>query len=318
MLLDLHQDNGIFAIKTILAGSHETNYLSLTDHDRPRNQCRHDGTLMHFNTSLISRSLTWADEAAQTPVECNSINFRRMHSTSFWIQPRLIVGLGKLEMESGKLQGVASTIEGRRHINTAVAESAISYGIRAGAVVGWQPQCHSDGIFAARSCGRANQKWKARVWSYSDATSALDIIKNELLGDIRSALEEAHKNDQLHLISVIKCFDDCNNDLNMGMTVGEDSCQAKCATAEQFFRTLNLQTQCESECITHIKECNALNVWVLAFECLVKVDEKCANDKDYICHDCKANFGGLKKEFGMQLAKQGLWDKLWTMEISVW
>jgi hypothetical protein len=103
-----------------------------------------------------------------------------------------------------------------------------------------------------------------------DVTAALEVIKSELLGDIRNALKESHCYDQSDLHNQIYCFKGCED----RRQVGGESCGERCdgnAHKECRFDLLGLYKK-------HINACRALDSWVLEF-----TQEKCPIPQKKCC-----------------------------------
>jgi len=134
-----------------------------------------------------------------------------------------------------------------------------------------------------------------------DVADALEMIKNELLEDIRAALKDAHKHDQIALHTQLECFAKCDSTLERERQTCDDyGATALQYCSEHYYCRLDVK----EKYIDHIKECRALDNWVHSFKCPIKIEEKCVYDSDYICHDCEPKFYGLKQQFGAWLAKQ--------------
>jgi hypothetical protein len=84
-----------------------------------------------------------------------------------------------------------------------------------------------------------------------DVTTALEVIKQELLGDIRGALNEAHCYDQVELHNQILCFEGCEHQKK----IGSDSCPKYCDGSKH--------KDCRMELVhlykKHITSCRALD-----------------------------------------------------------
>lgn len=90
-----------------------------------------------------------------------------------------------------------------------------------------------------------------------DVTAALDVIKRELLGDIRGALKESHCYDQADLHNQMFCFADCE----AARKKGHESCGKPCdGMAHKDCRMGLLELY-----KVHINECRALDNFVWDF-----------------------------------------------------
>jgi hypothetical protein len=87
-----------------------------------------------------------------------------------------------------------------------------------------------------------------------DVQNALNLIKKELLGDIRASLKEAHCFSQVNLHSKILCFQDCEDEKR----VGAEACGQKCDG--------HVHRQCRAELFGlykgHIEACRGLDTMV--------------------------------------------------------
>lgn len=91
----------------------------------------------------------------------------------------------------------------------------------------------------------------------TEVQTALEMIKNALLGDIRGALKSAHCQDQVELHEAILCFEDCEK----SRKAGRDSCGERCdGSAHKVCRDDLLDLY-----VTHVTECRKLDSYVLDF-----------------------------------------------------
>jgi hypothetical protein len=94
-----------------------------------------------------------------------------------------------------------------------------------------------------------------------DVTSALDVIKRELLADIRGALKESHCYDQSELHNQIKCFQSCEDRRKDGVKSCGEPCDGWA------------HKQCREDLLgmykVHITACRALDdfVWSFSKDC---------------------------------------------------
>jgi hypothetical protein len=135
-----------------------------------------------------------------------------------------------------------------------------------------------------------------------DVTAALEVIKSELLGDIRNALKESHCYDQSDLHNQIYCFKGCED----RRQVGGESCGERCdgsAHKECRFDLLGLYKK-------HINACRALDAWVLKFtqeDCPVPQSKCCLlSHNTWNCNSCALSLGGASVDatFGAWLQDQ--------------
>jgi hypothetical protein len=100
-----------------------------------------------------------------------------------------------------------------------------------------------------------------------DVSSALDVIKRELIGDIRGALNEAHCYAQSDLHTQMFCFESCEKE----RVVGAKSCGHTCDG--------KVHKQCRDDLLvlykTHIEACQALDSWVPVMPCPVAPKKCC-------------------------------------------
>jgi hypothetical protein len=91
----------------------------------------------------------------------------------------------------------------------------------------------------------------------TDVTTALNMIKTELLGDIRGALNEAHCYDQTELHDAIKAFGQCEEKRIIGAASCPEACDGECHK--------NCRYQLMEYYKTHITTCRSLDNWVKNF-----------------------------------------------------
>jgi tyrosinase len=137
-----------------------------------------------------------------------------------------------------------------------------------------------------------------------DVTAALEVIKAELLMDIRSALNEAHCHDQSELHTQILCFEDCELQKDTALAGCPDHCSGLA------------HKQCRQVLVEkykfHISECRALDDFMRDFEAdCPKAEKKCC-----LLGHTTWNCGGLCSSQIADFEVDGYFGEWLTLQIT--
>jgi len=136
----------------------------------------------------------------------------------------------------------------------------------------------------------------------NDIQGALKLIKETLLGNIRTTLITEHKQDQDSIMRQLECFAKCDKSRDGDFK----DCDANTQSYEILHRQhMTCRTDLKAKYVIKVKKCEALDLFVEKFELEEKPDEYCVYGAAYECHSEACNGAGR--------CKPDLKKKVWSL-----
>jgi len=155
------------------------------------------------------------------------------------------------------------------------------------AAVGHRNVSHMEALVQ----GLADESVQVPAWKFDDdIQKALEAIRSVFVGNIQSALTEAHKADQEHMNCwTEKCFGDCISNYKKATA----ECNGKTETCEGYNQGhVKCRAEVYSSYVEMAKSCSALHCFIINWDDEVCPDEGCLCPDLLTCHLLKRRPGG--------------------------